>query len=56
LVLWVAEDPAPTPPGGLRKLMILGLVGNTFYQLVFTIGLSQTTATNSALILSTVPT
>ena len=33
-----------------------GLVGNTFYQLAFTVGLSRTTATNSALILSTVPT
>jgi drug/metabolite transporter (DMT)-like permease len=36
--------------------VILGLVGNTAYQLAFTVGLSRTTATNSALILSTVPT
>jgi drug/metabolite transporter (DMT)-like permease len=56
LVLRVAEGPAQLPPGGLKRLVVLGLVGNTFYQLTFTLGLSQTTATNSALILSTVPT
>jgi drug/metabolite transporter (DMT)-like permease len=32
------------------------LVGNTLYQLAFMLGLSRTTASNSALILSTVPT
>ena len=56
LVLRLVEGPAPLPRGGLKKLVVLGLVGNTFYQLAFTVGLSQTTATNSALILSTVPT
>jgi drug/metabolite transporter (DMT)-like permease len=56
LVLRIAEGKAENPPGGLKRLVVLGLVGNTFYQLVFTVGLAQTTATNSALILSTVPT
>ncbi|HMH55348.1 MAG TPA: DMT family transporter, partial [Gemmatimonadales bacterium] len=56
LVLRLAEGPAQIPSGGLKKLVILGLVGNTCYQLAFTVGLSRTTATNSALILSTVPT
>jgi drug/metabolite transporter (DMT)-like permease len=56
LILRVAEGPAQLPPAGLKKLVVLGLVGNTCYQLAFTVGLSQTTATNSALILSTVPT
>jgi drug/metabolite transporter (DMT)-like permease len=60
VLLWVilrlAEGPRPLPPGGLKKLVVLGVVGNTLYQLVFTIGLARTTATNSALILSTVPT
>ena len=56
LVLRLAEGPAQLPAGGLKKLVILGLVGNTCYQLAFTVGLSRTTATNSALILSTVPT
>jgi drug/metabolite transporter (DMT)-like permease len=32
------------------------LLGNTCYQLTFTVGLARTTATNSALILSTLPT
>jgi drug/metabolite transporter (DMT)-like permease len=56
LVLRVAEGPAAAPSGGVKKLVVLGVGGNTFYQLAFTLGLSQTTATNSALILSTVPT
>ncbi|MGI8852888.1 MAG: DMT family transporter [Methyloceanibacter sp.] len=60
LLLWViiriAEGPAKLPPGALRQLVILGVLGNTFYQLVFMLGLARTTATNSALILSTVPT
>ncbi|MFL5401691.1 MAG: DMT family transporter [Gemmatimonadales bacterium] len=56
LVLRMIEGPAPLPPGSLKRLAILGLVGNTCYQLVFTLGLALTTATNSALILSTVPT
>jgi drug/metabolite transporter (DMT)-like permease len=60
LLLWgvlrLVEGPGPRHLGGIKKLVILGLVGNTFYQLAFTVGLAQTTATNSALILSTVPT
>jgi drug/metabolite transporter (DMT)-like permease len=56
LVLRLVETPAPPSSGGVKKLVLLGLVGNTFYQLAFTVGLSRTTATNSALILSTVPT
>src|SRR3954467_1471387 len=56
LVLRGIEGPAPLPPGSLKRLILLGLVGNTAYQLVFTVGLARTTASNSALILSTVPT
>ena len=56
VILRVVEQPAVLPAGGLKKLIILGVVGNTFYQLAFTLGLARTTATNSALILSTVPT
>src|SRR4051812_46515069 len=56
LVLRLVEGPVTRPTGGIGKLVILGLVGNTCYQLAFTVGLSRTTATNSALILSTVPT
>jgi drug/metabolite transporter (DMT)-like permease len=56
LVLRVVERPAQLPPGGLRLMIFLGLVGNTFYQLAFMLGLAHTSATNSALILSTMPT
>jgi drug/metabolite transporter (DMT)-like permease len=56
VVLRVVERPAPLPPGALRRLVLLGLAGNTCYQLAFMLGLAHTTATNSALILSTVPT
>lgn len=56
VVLRVAEGPAKLPPGALRRLVLLGVVGNTFYQLAFMLGLARTTASNSALILSTVPT
>jgi drug/metabolite transporter (DMT)-like permease len=56
LVLRVVEGPAKLPPGALKHLIVLGVVGNTCYQLAFMLGLAQTTATNSALILSTVPT
>jgi drug/metabolite transporter (DMT)-like permease len=56
LVLRLAEGPAVVPAAGMRRLVVLGLVGNTLYQLAFTLGLSLTSATNSSLILSTVPT
>jgi drug/metabolite transporter (DMT)-like permease len=55
-VLRLIEGPAKLPPGALRQLIVLGIVGNTCYQLAFMLGLARTTATNSALILSTVPT
>jgi drug/metabolite transporter (DMT)-like permease len=56
LVLRLVEGSTRLPPGALKKLTLLGLVGNTCYQLAFTVGLAHTTATNSALILSTLPT
>ncbi|HEX6435093.1 MAG TPA: DMT family transporter [Gemmatimonadales bacterium] len=56
LILRVAEPDVATPREGVRTLILLGLVGNTLYQLLFTVGLDRTAATNSALILSTVPT
>jgi drug/metabolite transporter (DMT)-like permease len=56
LVLRLVEGPSLKSSVGVKRLIILGLIGNTCYQLAFTVGLSKTTATNSALILSTVPT
>jgi drug/metabolite transporter (DMT)-like permease len=60
LLLWgiirLTEGSARLPREALVKLVVLGLVGNSLYQLAFMLGLARTTATNSALILSTVPT
>lgn len=56
LILRLVEGKAAPAGGGMRTLILLGLLGNTCYQLTFTLGLDRTAATNSALILSTVPT
>lgn len=39
----------------LLRLVLLGVVGNTLYQLAFISGLARTTASNSALILASMP-
>jgi drug/metabolite transporter (DMT)-like permease len=56
MILRLTEGPLRVPGRAVRLLILLGLLGNTCYQLAFTVGLDHTTATNSALILSTVPT
>jgi len=60
LILWailvVRERRLLPPPGTILPLVALGVVGNTLYQLCFINGLALTTATNSALILSGMPT
>ena len=60
LLLWLAlrviEGPARLASADLRRLVILGVLGNTLYQIAFILGLAHTTATNSALIVATVPT
>jgi drug/metabolite transporter (DMT)-like permease len=60
LLLWVivrmVEGPARLDRAAWRRLIVLGVVGNTCYQLLFVLGLAHTTATNSALIVATVPT
>lgn len=43
------------PRGVLPRLVLLGVVGNTLYQLGFISGLERTTASNSALILAAMP-
>jgi drug/metabolite transporter (DMT)-like permease len=50
------EGVEPLPPGALARLVALGVVGNTFYQLAWISGLERTTASNSALILASMPT
>jgi drug/metabolite transporter (DMT)-like permease len=60
VLLWIVvrllEGPAALPSGATKTLVLLGFLGNTCYQLAFTVGLDHTTATNSALILSMLPT
>jgi drug/metabolite transporter (DMT)-like permease len=46
---------APQPQGSWPRLIALGVLGNTLYQIVFVIGLSMTTAANSSLIIATTP-
>jgi drug/metabolite transporter (DMT)-like permease len=49
------EGPQPLPRAALARLVVLGVVGNTLYQLGFISGLARTTASNSALILASMP-
>ncbi|MEP6688969.1 MAG: DMT family transporter [Gemmatimonadales bacterium] len=55
-ILRVTEGPANRPAPEVRRLVVLGVVGNTCYQIAFVLGLARTSATNSSLILATVPT
>jgi drug/metabolite transporter (DMT)-like permease len=50
------EGMAPLPRGALLRLVMLGVVGNSLYQLAWIAGLERTTASNSALILAAMPT
>ncbi len=49
------EGAGPLPRGALTRLIVLGVVGNTLYQLAFISGLARTTASNSSLILAAMP-
>jgi drug/metabolite transporter (DMT)-like permease len=59
LVLWLIlrarEGRRRLPPGALWKLIWVGLIGNTIYQVGFTYGLKLTTAANASLLISTTP-
>lgn len=59
VVIWFivrrVEGPAPLPPGTLRPLIFLGVIGNTLYQVFFVEGLARTSATKSSLILAAMP-
>ncbi len=58
-LLWVivhAIEPASRiPRGAFWRLVVLGIIGNTLYQLAFMTGLSMTTATNSSLLVASTP-
>lgn len=59
VVIWCMvqrmEPPAPLPKGTLWPLIVLGVVGNTLYQLMFVEGLARTSATKTSLILAAMP-
>jgi drug/metabolite transporter (DMT)-like permease len=55
VVLWIREGWQPMPRRDWLKLAGLGLLGNTFYQVPFILGLELTTAGNSSLLIATIP-
>lgn len=58
-LIWVivgrVEGHHRPPPGALPKLVFLGVLGNTVYQLCFIEGLARTSVIKSAMILSLLP-
>jgi len=54
-LLWVIERDLSFRREDIGRLVLLGLIGNTFYQLFFINGIARTTAGNSSLILATTP-
>jgi drug/metabolite transporter (DMT)-like permease len=54
-LLWAVEGWKPLPRKVFLKLTVLGLVGNTVYQLCFILGLAHTTAANSGLLTAVTP-
>jgi len=54
-LLWVLERDLSFRREDLVRLVLLGLIGHTIYQLLFIHGIARTTAGNSSLILATMP-
>jgi drug/metabolite transporter (DMT)-like permease len=54
-LLWFFERDLSFRREDVGRLVLLGLIGHTFYQLCFIQGIYRTTAGNSSLILATVP-
>jgi len=55
LFLRLKEGSIAPPRGDLLKLVILGIVGNTFYQYLFINGISRTSASTTSMILTMTP-
>lgn len=60
VILWGVmrwlEPEGENPPELWGRMIWLGIVGNTIYQLCFVLGLARTTATNTSLLLAAMPT
>jgi drug/metabolite transporter (DMT)-like permease len=54
-LLVAREGLQPLPKGALWKLTWIGIVGNTLYQVGFTLGLQRTTAANASLLIAITP-
>ena len=54
-VLQWSEGTIRVPRGAWVPLTILGVIGNSAYQILFVLGLERTTATNSSLVLASMP-
>jgi drug/metabolite transporter (DMT)-like permease len=59
LILWWivrrTEGETPLPPGAWTRLVVMGVLGNTVYQLLFIEGLARTPVIKSSLILAILP-
>jgi drug/metabolite transporter (DMT)-like permease len=55
LVLKWSEGTIGVPRAAWIPLTVLGIIGNAIYQILFVLGLERTTATNSSLVLASMP-
>ncbi len=55
LFLWKKEGRPALPSPDLWKVAVLGIVGNTFYQLFFIHGIDRTTASKTSLVMTMTP-
>nr|AIA15530.1 EamA-like transporter family [uncultured bacterium] len=54
-VLWRREGTLLPPRGNWVRLVLLGIIGNTVYQVLFVLSLAYTTAANSSLLIAATP-
>jgi len=54
-IVWAVEPRTRIPRPTLWRLIGLGVIGNTIYQVAFMTGLTMTTATNSSLLVASTP-
>jgi drug/metabolite transporter (DMT)-like permease len=55
LVLFITKQGLKVPKKDIWKLVILGIIGNTVYQLLFINGINLTTASNTSIIMAMTP-
>lgn len=55
LVLFITKQGLGVPKKDIGKLVVLGIIGNTVYQLLFIHGISLTTASNTSIIMAMTP-